>query len=87
MAAIKVTVFLTDHFIKRYNERVGQASPAGQRSWVAGSIKRNIPRRVRGDQHRVKLIGAPYVAILKKEGNGVWIAITVLSTDRNQKGA
>lgn len=73
------SVILTNHFRSRYEQRVGAASPQGQHGWVKNSLARNKPKSIGGDFYAVKLIGAPFVVRLAREGD-FWVALTVVST-------
>lgn len=72
----QVTIILTEHFKKRYRERVGTAPASAQRAWLARSLRKRRPKRQRDGKFTVKLAGSPYHAVLARE-NHVWVAITV----------
>jgi hypothetical protein len=46
MVAIGRRVILTDHYRKRYKERVGAAPPSGQREWLENSIRKNRVKQI-----------------------------------------
>lgn len=71
-----VTVFLTEHYVERYRERVGDAPLRVQKAMLARSIKAQKPRRLDDGKQKVKLRGIPHMAVVKME-HGAWIGITV----------
>ncbi|MDI6913844.1 MAG: hypothetical protein QMC95_06450 [Desulfitobacteriaceae bacterium] len=70
-------VILTDHYKERYKERVGNASPAAQKSWIGRSLKLNRPKRCQDGRYSVKLVGSNHRAILSREYGNTWVALTV----------
>ncbi|HWP96432.1 MAG TPA: hypothetical protein VN426_06245 [Syntrophomonadaceae bacterium] len=72
----KPVVIVTNHYIKRYRQRVGSAPPAAQSEWIRNSMDKHTLLWLRGNHYKIKLIGAPFYAALARQGN-VWIAITV----------
>jgi len=80
----KTVVIVTNHYIERYRERVGQAPPAAQCRWIKRSLNKHTLHKLAGNHYRIKLIGAPFFATLARQDN-MWIAITVVPVYR--KGA
>lgn len=71
-------VFLTDHYAKRYRQRVGTAPESSQRSWILNSLRVNRPRRGKDGKLRLKLRGSSCRVVLANEWD-IWIAVTVVN--------
>ncbi|GAB6170764.1 hypothetical protein JCM15765_02420 [Paradesulfitobacterium aromaticivorans] len=69
-------VVLTNHFIERYGERVGRASPQAQRKWLHQSLNKHTTRRQDDGRYSLKLVGSHHVAVLSRE-HSTWVALTI----------
>jgi hypothetical protein len=73
----RVTVFLTGHFVERYQERIGNASPAAQRAWIANTIRKRSLKRLEDGKYHVRLRGSSRAVVLAREYDGMFVAVTV----------